>query len=354
MASIHALFRQLRQVGASDLHLVAGRPPMLRTSGHISEMNGQPELSDAALREMLSEIVSDRQWRRFERDHDLDFATAVEGVARFRGNYFEQQHGVGAVFRMVPDKIIEIENLGLPQIVHGLSDLESGMVLVTGPTGSGKSTTLAAIIDLINRKHARHIVTIEDPVEFVHQNKRSVISHREVGTDSDDFAAALRAALRQDADVVLVGEMRDYETISLAVEAASMGVLVFGTLHTSSAAKTVDRIIDSFPADQQDRARGALAESLSAVVSQILCKKKESGRVGAHEILIRTPGLAGAIREGNSAMLNSMIGAGRGFGMQTMDGALMELVQAGVIDGHEAYLKASDKKIFHKWAESGA
>jgi twitching motility protein PilT len=352
MARIHPYFKHLRQAGASDLHLSAGRPPMLRASGQVAAIAGQPVLADAVLRAMLREIVSERQWQRFEREHDLDFATSLEGVARFRGNYFEQEHGVGAVFRMVPDKIVPIEDLGVPEVVHRLSDLESGMVLVTGPTGSGKSTTLAAIIDLINRKHARHIVTIEDPVEFVHQNKRSVISHREVGADSDDFASALRAALRQDADVVLVGEMRDYETISLAVEAASMGVLVFGTLHTSSAAKTVDRIIDSFPSDQQDRARAGLAESLAAVVSQILARRKQGGRVGVHEILIRTQGLSGAIREGNTAMLNSMIGAGRGYGMQTMDGALQELVQAGVIEGHEAYLKASDKKAFQQWAAS--
>ena len=352
MARIDAYFRHLRQIGASDLHLSTGRPPIVRHSGHVSEIPGQPVLVDAMLREMLREAVSERQWTRFEREHDLDFAIAIEGVARFRGNYFEQQHGVGAVFRMVPDQIIPIEKLGLPEVVHGLAELESGMVLVTGPTGSGKSTTLASIVDLINRNYARHIVTIEDPVEFVHQNKRSVISHREIGTDSDDFASALRAAMRQDADVILVGEMRDFETISLAVEAAAMGVLVFGTLHTSSAAKTVDRIIDSFPSDQQDRARAALADSLAAVVSQILARRKEGGRVGVHEIMIRTQGLSGAIREGNTAMLNSIIGAGRAQGMQTMDGALMELVQADIIDGHEAYLKASDKKAFQRWAEA--
>jgi len=350
MAKIHTYLSYLRKAGASDLHLSAGKPPMARASGHVAKIAGEPPLSDAALREMLREVVSERQWQRFERDHDLDFATSVSGVARFRGNYFEQQHGIGAVFRMVPDQIVPAEKLGLPQVVHGLSDLESGMVLVTGPTGSGKSTTLAAIIDLVNRNHARHIVTIEDPVEFVHQNKRSVLSHREIGADSDDFASALRAAMRQDADVVLVGEMRDYETISLAVEAAGMGMLVFGTLHTSSAAKTVDRIIDSFPADQQDRARAALAESLAAVVSQILVRRKSGGRVGVHEILVRTQGLGGAIREGNTAMLNSIIGAGRGQGMQTMDSALMELVQTGAIEGRDAYLKAADKKPFEQWA----
>jgi twitching motility protein PilT len=353
MARIHAYFKHLRQVGASDLHLSTGRPPMLRSSGHVAPIAGQPALDDASLRAMLREIVSDRQWQRFEREHDLDFATAVEGLARFRGNYFEQEHGVGAVFRIVPDQIVAIESLGVPQVVHGLCELDSGMVLVTGPTGSGKSTTLAAIIDLINRSRARHIVTIEDPVEFVHQNKRSVISHREVGSDSDDFASALRAALRQDADVILVGEMRDLETISLAVEAASMGVLVFGTLHTNGAAKTVDRIIDTFPRDRQDQARAALADSLAAVVSQILVRRKDGGRVGVHEVLIRTPGLSGAIREGNTAMINSIIGAGRAHGMQTMDSALLELATSGAIDGHDAYLKASDKKPFAQWATAG-
>jgi twitching motility protein PilT len=352
MARIDAYFRYLREAGASDLHLSTGRPPMLRQSGHVTPIPDQPVLDDATLRSLLREIVSERQWQRFTREHDLDFATSVAGLARFRGNYFEQEHGVGAVFRMVPDQIIPIEQLGVPDVVHRIAELQSGMVLVTGPTGSGKSTTLAAIIDLINRNHARHIVTIEDPVEFVHSNKQSVISHREVGTDSDDFTSALRAALRQDADVVLVGEMRDLETISLAVEAASMGVLVFGTLHTNSAAKTVDRIIDTFPKDQQDQARAALADSLAAVVAQILVRKQAGGRAGVHEILMKTSGLSGAIREGNTAMINSIITSGRALGMQTMDSALMALVQNGVIDGHEAYLKASDKKPFARWASA--
>jgi twitching motility protein PilT len=222
---------------------------------------------------------------------------------------------------------------------------------VTGPTGSGKSTTLAGIIDLINRKHSRHIVTIEDPVEFVHQNKRSVLSHREVGRDTSSFAAALGSALREDADVILVGELRDFETISLALEGATMGVLVFGTLHTSSAAKTVDRIIDAFPADQQGQARVSLADSLAAVVSQILCKKTNGGRVAAHEILIRTSGIAGSIREGKTAMIQSIIGAGRGQGMQTLDDALAALVTAQAVDVREAYLKANDKQRFKQGAQ---
>jgi twitching motility protein PilT len=350
MAKLHAFFRKLREANASDLHLAAGKPPMLRAHGEISPIPGERKLTDGELRDMMSEIVSDQQWHRFVREHDLDFAISLPGVARFRGNYFVQEHGVSAVFRIVPDNIVPIEKLGVPPAVPGLADLESGMVLVTGPTGSGKSTTLASIIDLINRNHARHIVTIEDPVEFVHINKRSVISHREIGSDSNSFAAALRAALRQDADVILVGEMRDYETISLAVEAASMGVLVFGTLHTNGAVKTVDRIVDSFPKDEQQGARGSLGESLAAVVSQILVPRKDGGRMGVHEILLRTPGLSGAIREGNSAAINSSISSGRAMGMQTMDGALLAGVTAGLIEGRQAYLKAGDKKAFAQWA----
>jgi twitching motility protein PilT len=354
MARIDRYFEQLRAVGASDLHLSSGKGPLIRSSGHVAPMANETVLSDTELRDLLKEITSQQQWERFEQEHDLDFAITVPNVARFRANYFEQEHGMGAVFRMIPEDIISIDKLGLPEVVHGLAELESGLVLVTGPTGSGKSTTLAAIVDLINRTHVKHLVTIEDPVEFVHGNKRSVLSHREVGTHSNDFGSALKAALRQDADVILVGEMRDLETISLALEAASMGVLVFGTLHTNSAAKTIDRIIDSFPTDRQDQARGSLADSLVAVVAQILVRRKEGGRVGVHEILVRTPGLSGAIREGNTAMINSIIGSGRGQGMQTMDGALMELVRTNVIDGHEAYLKAADKKLFLQWAEGSA
>jgi len=229
--------------------------------------------------------------------------------------------------------------------------MDSGLALVTGPTGSGKSTTLAAIIDLMNRQYARHIVTIEDPIEFIHQNKRSVISHREVGKDTASFASALKAALRQDADVILVGEMRDYETISLALEGASMGAFVLGTLHTSSAAKTIDRIIDAFPEEQQSQARTSLSDSLAAVVSQILCRRKQGGRIAVHEILLHHSGIAGAIREGNTAMINSIIATSRNEGMQTMDNTLFQLAQDGIIDGHEAYLKASDKKRFQQWAE---
>ncbi|HVU00159.1 MAG TPA: ATPase, T2SS/T4P/T4SS family, partial [Polyangiaceae bacterium] len=247
----HAWFSRLVAEHGSDLHLAAGRPPAIRSHGEVLPIPGEPPLEDARLRAMMREVVDDVQWSAFDETGDLDFAYEMTGTGRFRGNYLEQETGAGAVFRLVPENIIPMEELGLPAVVGTLADLESGLVLVTGPTGSGKSTTLASIIDLINRKHSRHIVTIEDPLEFVHQNKRSILSHREVGRDTGSFASALRAALRADADVVLVGELRDPETISLAIEGAGMGILVFGTLHTSSAAKTVDRIVTSFPADQQ-------------------------------------------------------------------------------------------------------
>jgi len=350
MARIHRYFRALHDMGASDLHLVARRPPMYRASGAMEPMPGERPLSDAGLRELLREIVSDEEWAMFEKQHDFDFATAVPGVARFRGNYLEQHHGVSAVFRMIPEEILSAETLGLNTTITNIAKLDSGLALVTGPTGSGKSTTLAAIVDCINKDLSRHIITIEDPVEFVHQNKRSVLSHRQVGADTNGFGRALKAALRQDADVLLVGEMRDYETISLAIEAASMGMLVFGTLHTNGAAKTVARIIDAFPADQQGQARENLSESIAAVVSQLLAKKQGGGRVAVHEILLRTAGLGGAIREGKSAMISGVIEGGRAMGMQTMDGALQQLLKDEVIDGHEAYLKANDKKLFARWA----
>lgn len=353
MAEIERFFEKLRDIGGSDLHLSAGKPPSFRESGHIAQMPNEPQLENSTLSQLLSEIVEEKQWRAFEQEGDLDFAYALPGVGRFRGNYFRQERGVGAVFRLIPETILEAEKLGLPPSVFRLADLESGLVLVTGPTGSGKSTTLAAIIDLINRNHSRHIVTIEDPLEFVHQNKTSVLSHREVGTHAGSFAEALKAALRQDADVILVGEMRDFETISLAMEGASMGVLVFGTLHTNSAAKTIDRIVDVFPPDQKSQARDMLSESLEAIVAQILCRRRGGGRIGMHEILLREKGLGGAIREANPGMLNSIIGAGKGRGMQLMDDALEAAVQNEQIDGEEAYFKATDKKRFAKFAPAG-
>jgi twitching motility protein PilT len=350
MPRLHALFERLIEEKGSDLHLAAGRPPTIRAHGELEPLSGESRLEDATLREMMRELVDDVQWQTYESTGDLDFAHEIEGKGRFRGNYMVQENGAGAVFRLVPDNVIPFEQLGLPAVVSTLSDLDSGLVLVTGPTGSGKSTTLASIIDLINRKHSKHIVTIEDPLEFVHQNKRSILSHREVGRDTGSFASALRAALREDADVVLVGEMRDLETIALAMEGASMGILVFGTLHTSSAAKTVDRIISAFPADQQDQARVTLADSVSAVVSQILCRRVGGGRVAAHEILVRTSGVAGAIREGKTSMVQSIIGASKQHGMQTMDDALAALVAANSIEAREAYMKSADKQRFKQGA----
>ncbi len=353
MAQIERLFVALRDNKGSDLHLAAGKAPAYRDSGNIVSLASREPITDAELRGILKEIVSEKQWQSFEREHDLDFAYALPGVGRFRGNYFEQQEGVGAVFRRIPEEIVPAEALGLPASVPKLADLDSGLVLVTGPTGSGKSTTLASIIDLINRRHCKHIVTIEDPLEFVHKNRKSVVSHREVGTHAPSFAKALGAALRQDANVVLVGEMRDFETISLAMEGASMGVLVLGTLHTNGAAKTIDRIVDVFPRDQKSQARGMLADSLQAVVSQILCRKVGGGRVGIHEVLLRETGLGGAIREANPGMLNSIIGAGKGRGMQLLDDALEAAVQSGVVDGGEAYRKANNKQRFQAFANAG-
>lgn len=352
MARIEHLFQQLQAVEGSDLHLSAGLPPACRVSGHITPLAGFDPLEDAELREMLREIVEPVQWERFSAQHDLDFAYALPGVGRFRGNYLEQARGIAAVFRRIPEEVISAEQLALPPAVINLADLEAGLVLVTGPTGSGKSTTLAAIIDLVNRRHARHIVTIEDPLEFVHQNQRSVISHREIGEHAASFSDALAAALRQDADVILVGEMRDYETISLAMEAASMGTLVFGTLHTNGATKTVDRIIDSFPRDQRGQARSMLSDSLQAVVSQILCRRVSGGRLAVHEILLREPGMGGAIREGNPGMLGSIISAGRARGMQLLDDALLAAVEAGEVAGPDAYLMANDKRRFQPYAPS--
>jgi len=347
MARIDELLRQLEQRGGSDLHLAAGVPPHMRVRGELAVAEDWDALSDAKLRELLREVSSESDWQQFESSGDLDFAYGLEAVARFRANFFVQEHGAGAVFRIVPEEILSIEDLKLPAAVESLCHLSEGLVLITGPTGSGKSTTLAAIIDCINKTYCRHVVTIEDPVEFVHQNQASVLSHREVGTHTLGFASALRAVIRQDADVVLVGEMRDRETIALALTAAEMGMLVFGTLHTNSAPKTIDRIVDAFPAEEQNQIRVSLSESLSGVVSQLLLPSADGqGRCASHEILLRTPGLANVIREGNTPMLHSIIGSGKAIGMQTMDDALFALAEAGEVRPVDAHMKASDKARF--------
>jgi len=347
VAQIDELLRYLKQHKGSDLHLAAGLEPRVRVNGELRAVEGQGRLSDGALRKLLREVPSESQWESYEVARDLDFAYSLEGVGRFRVNFFVQEHGAGAVLRMIPEKIVPLEELKLPKSIEGLVHLHKGLVVVTGPTGSGKSTTLAGIVDKINRTYSKHILTLEDPVEFVHENKVSVLSHREIGSHTKGFGPGLRAAIRQDADVVLVGEMRDYETISLALTAAEMGMLVFGTLHTNSAPKTIDRIIDTFPSDEQGQVRLSLAESLAAVVAQLLLPTADGkGRVAANEILLKTKALPNIIREANFSMLGSYIQQGKAEGMQLMDDALFDLVQAKRVDAHDAYAKAMDKARF--------
>ena len=344
---LHELFHYLRDNKGSDLHLAAGLEPRIRRHGSLEAVEGWSVLSHEELSGLLREIADEKDWAEYEKAGDLDFAYGMEGVARFRANFLRQENGAGAVFRIIPEEIVSLEQLKLPKAIEGLAHLRQGLVLVTGPTGSGKSTTLAAIIDLINTTYAKHIVTIEDPVEFVHRNKKSVFSQREVGADTESFGAALRAAIRQDADVILVGEMRDLETISLAVTAAEMGALVFGTLHTNGAANTIDRLIDAFPADEQAQIRTTLAESIAGIVSQLLLRTADGkGRCAVNEILLKTAGLPNVVREGNTPMIQTIIQSGKNMGMQLMDDALMALVEAKRITPHEAFMKAANKGRF--------
>ncbi len=350
MAQIDELFRYLKENGASDLHLAAGMPPNVRQHGAVKPVKDWPMLTQESLSNLLQEITTEAQWAHYESNLDLDFAYALPGVARFRANYFNQERGAAAVFRIIPEKIRSLDELKAPAALGQLADLEQGLVLVTGPTGSGKSTTLAAIIDRINTSVARHIITIEDPVEFVHQNKKCTLSQREVGTDTKSFSAALRSAIRQDPGVILVGEMRDMETISLAITAAEMGVLVFGTLHTNNAAKTIDRVIDAFPTDQQQQVRTMLSESLAGVVSQLLLRTPDGkGRVAVHEILLKTPGLPNVIREGNTPMLHSIIQGGKQQGMQAMDDVLYAFAKEQRISGEDAFHKSTNKARFEEF-----
>jgi twitching motility protein PilT len=347
VAQIDPLLIHLKENDGSDLHLVAGQKPRFRAKGSIQFIEGQSVLTNEKLREIMREVAAPRGWAEYERCGDLDFAFSLDGVARFRANYFVQNSGAACVFRIIPEEIISLEDLNLSQAICNLADLKEGLVLVTGPTGSGKSTTLAAIIDKINKTYARHIVTIEDPVEFVHQNQNSLFSHREVGLHSQGFGPALRSAIRQDADVILVGEMREMETISLAITAAEMGMLVFGTLHTNNAAKTIDRIIDAFPAEEQNMVRLSLSESLSAVVSQLLLPRADTkGRIAANEILLRTSGLPNVIRDGNTPMISQIIQAGKSVGMQSMDDVLFAYAKEGKVSAQDAYMKALDKQRF--------
>ena len=355
MARIDELFHYLKDHKGSDLHLAAGLEPRIRVHGALEPVAGWSELTHDELLSLLREIATEDDWNEYLSCGDLDFAHGLEGVARFRANFLRQENGCGAVFRIIPERIVPLEELNLSPAIEALAHLHQGLVLVTGPTGSGKSTTLAAIIDRINTTHAKHIVTIEDPVEFVHQNKLAVFSQREVGSDTESFSAALRAAIRQDADVILVGEMRDLETISLAITAAEMGTLVFGTLHTSGAANSIDRLINASPAEEQAQIRTTLAESIAAIVSQLLLRTADGqGRCAVTEILLKTSGLPNVIREGNTPMISSIIQSGRSQGMQLMDDGLMALVEQGRIAPREAYMQATNKARFEGLIEGEA
>ena len=345
MAKIDTLLRTMLERGGSDLHLTVGLPPKARISGALSPI-GDQVIDSSTLELLLKEIVTERRWNEFLERKDLDLAHEIPGVARFRGNFLYNHWGQAAVFRQIPAKILSFEELKLPESLKKLCHLNEGLVVVTGPTGSGKSTTLAAMIDYINSNLCRHIITIEDPIEFVHPVKKSVIVHREVGEHTESFAAALKGAMRHDPDILLLGEMREMETIKLALGCASMGMLVFGTLHTNNAAKTVDRIINTFPADEQNQVRVMLSSCLSGVVAQLLCKRIPKGRCAVHEILLSHEALPNTIRSGQIANIKSIIESGSADGMITMDNSLMARVKDGTIEAKEAYMKASNKALF--------
>lgn len=330
---------------ASDLHLSADVPPMIRVDGDVRKIN-IPALNHKQVHQLIYDIMNDKQRKEYEEHFEADFSFEVPGLARFRVNAFIQNRGAAAVFRTIPSEVLTLEDIQAPDIFKELSDKPRGLVLVTGPTGSGKSTTLAAMVDYINQNKHHHILTIEDPIEFVHQNKQSLINQREVHRDTKSFNNALRSALREDPDVILVGEMRDLETIRLAMTAAETGHLVFGTLHTTSAPKTIDRIVDVFPAAEKPMVRSMLSESLQAVISQTLLKKSGGGRVAAHEIMVGTPAIRNLIREDKVAQMYSAIQTGMGFGMQTMDQCLTDLVNRGIITRQIAAEKATNKQQF--------
>jgi twitching motility protein PilT len=346
MAKIDAFFKLMHEQGASDLHVVAGEPPMLRIVGDIERVK-YAKLTNDQLRSMLYEITPEDKIKVFEESGDVDFGYEIPGLARYRANYFMQKNGIGAVFREIPSHISTVQDLGLPAVVSKLASLPRGLVLVTGPTGSGKSTTLAAIVDLANQTRKDHIITVEDPIEFVHKSQGCVVNQREVGIHTKSFAAALRGALREDPDIILVGEMRDLETISLAIEAATTGHLVFATLHTTSAVSTVDRIIEVFPASQQEQIRSTLADGLRAVLAQVLFKRiDQRGRCVALEIMIATPAVRNLVRERKSHQIPSSIQTGKKYGMQLLDDAIMTLYNKGWISADEAYAKSNDKSKF--------
>ncbi|ARU28014.1 type IV pilus twitching motility protein PilT [Cellvibrio sp. PSBB006] len=331
--------------GASDLHLSAGLPPMIRVDGDVRRIN-LPPMEHKQVHSLIYEIMNDKQRKDFEEFLETDFSFEVPGVARFRVNAFNQNRGAGAVFRTIPSKVLTMEELGMGNVFRDICAVPRGLVLVTGPTGSGKSTTLAAMIDYINDNKYEHVLTIEDPIEFVHESKKCLVNQREVHRDTHGFAEALRSALREDPDIILVGEMRDLETIRLALTAAETGHLVFGTLHTTSAAKTIDRIVDVFPANEKSMVRSMLSESLQAVISQTLMKKNGGGRVAAHEIMRGTPAIRNLIREDKVAQMYSAIQTGASLGMQTMDQCLADLVARRVISREAAKSKAKMPENF--------
>jgi twitching motility protein PilT len=349
MPYLDQFLRVIVEQGGSDLHIGEGQPPKMRKHGDVAPIHKAPLGRDETV-SMLREVCGERSWGIFDQRGDLDFAYEMDAASRFRCNYLKQTHGYGAVFRLIPTKIATLEQLGIPAVARELAHLRGGLVLITGPTGSGKSTTLAALIDYINESFSRHIVTIEEPIEFVHDNKRSIITQREIPGDSESFSVALKAALREDADIVLVGEMRDLETVSLALTAAETGLLVFGTLHTNNARKTIDRMVDVFPTAKQPQARAMLANSLRGVLAQLLLKKADgSGRVAVNEILIANAAVSAIIREGATQKLQDVIVSGKGQGMQFMDDAIFALLKDGTVTAHEAFMKAIDKNRFRQF-----
>lgn len=346
MAKIDALLKLMIEHQASDLHVTSGSPPLLRIHGELEKV-AYHELSEEEVRLLVYETLSQPSIERLEEEFDLDFAYEIEGVARFRGNAYFKHGGIGAAFRLIPHNIMTFSELGLPPAVRNLARLRKGLVIVTGPTGSGKSTTLAAMVDLLNKERKGHVITLEDPLEFVHENQACLIMQRQIGVHVESFAAGLKAALREDPNVIMVGEMRDLETIALAITAAEVGLLVFGTLHTSSAAKTVDRIIDAFPRDQQGQIRTMLSESLKGVIAQQLLKRADGqGRVAALEILIGTQAVGNLIREGKTFQIPSILQTGRKLGMQSLDQHLKELVEEGLVSKSEALIYAEEKAAF--------
>jgi twitching motility protein PilT len=351
MAKIDALFDELLSRGASDLHLGIGYPPMLRLRGELVPIRDTPVTTEE-MEGLLFGIASSAQQKRILEELDLDFAHQYEKKARFRANYFYKRSGLGAVFRIIPQKIKTLDELGCPDVLRKLAERQNGLVLVTGPTGSGKSTTLAAMIDHVNKTRACHILTIEDPVEFVHESQRAQVTHREVGVHASSFTAAMRSAGRENPDVVLVGELRTNETMKLALQLASFGILIYATVHTNSAPATIERIVNSFPSDEQPQIRGMLAESLAGIVGQQLLKTADGkGRVAAHEILIGSAAISAVIREGKTTQIASLMQAGQGQGMQTIDMALEKLMASKTITPDVALEKAQDKDSFAKVAD---